>query len=70
MTSIRHSPETRITPEAVASFRSQLTIGEDVVDPSTWAGSVRVAHGIAPESGWVTAGGSTCCGCCRSDSWS
>ena len=48
MTSVRHSPETRITPDAVASFRSQLTIGEDVVDPSTWAGSVPVAHGIAP----------------------
>src|SRR5271166_219587 len=40
--------EARITPEAVASFRSQLTVGEDVVDPSTWAGSVPVAHGIAP----------------------
>ena len=36
------------TPAVVASFRSQLTVGEDVVDPSTWAGSVPVAHGIAP----------------------
>ena len=48
MTSARHLPETRITPDAVASFRSQLTIGEDVVDPSTWAGSVPIAQGIAP----------------------
>lgn len=30
------------------SFRSQLTTGEDVVDPTTWAGSVPQAHGIAP----------------------
>ena len=30
------------------SFRSQLTVGEDVVDPATWAGSVPAAHGIAP----------------------
>lgn len=32
----------------VASFRSELTVGEDTVDPLTWAGSVPVAHGIAP----------------------
>jgi len=25
-----------------------LTVGEDIVDPLTWAGSVPVAHGIAP----------------------
>src|SRR5690349_18368294 len=42
------TPDARITPEVVASFRSQLTVGEDAVDPSTWAGSVPVAHGIAP----------------------
>jgi methionine sulfoxide reductase catalytic subunit len=42
------APAPGITPETVASFRSQLTIGEDVVDPSTWAGSVPVAQGIAP----------------------
>jgi sulfoxide reductase catalytic subunit YedY len=29
-------------------YRSQLTTGEDVVDPATWAGSVPVASGIAP----------------------
>jgi sulfoxide reductase catalytic subunit YedY len=37
-----------ITPDVVTSFRSQLTVGEDVVDPLTWAGSIPVAHGIAP----------------------
>src|SRR4029079_17902322 len=36
------------SPEAVRSFRSQLTVGDDVVDPSTWAGSVPQAQGIAP----------------------
>ncbi len=36
------------SPRAVRSYRSQLTAGEDVVDPATWAGSVPVAHGIAP----------------------
>ncbi len=29
-------------------FRSQLTKGEDVVDPATWAGSIPAARGIAP----------------------
>ena len=33
---------------AAASFRGQLTVGEDQVDPATWAGSLPVAHGIAP----------------------
>ncbi len=32
------------------SFRSQLTAGEDVVDPATWAGSVPPTGGIAPRS--------------------
>ncbi len=39
---------TGISPAAVRSFRSQLTIGEDAVDPTTWAGSVPQAQGIAP----------------------
>ncbi|WP_426504316.1 molybdopterin-dependent oxidoreductase [Dactylosporangium sp. McL0621] len=30
------------------SFRTQLTRGEEVIDPATWSGSVPVAHGIAP----------------------
>ncbi len=36
------------TPHSEVSYRTQLTVGEDVVDPLTWAGSVPVAHGIAP----------------------
>ncbi|MBJ7595210.1 MAG: molybdopterin-dependent oxidoreductase [Candidatus Dormibacteraeota bacterium] len=36
------------SPQAVQSYRAQLTTGEDVVDPATWAGSVPQAHGIAP----------------------
>ncbi len=36
------------SPSSVRSFRSQLTVGEDVVDPVTWAGSLPQAHGIAP----------------------
>jgi methionine sulfoxide reductase catalytic subunit len=37
-----------VSPEAVRSFRSQLTMGEDAVDPTTWAGSVPQEQGIAP----------------------
>lgn len=37
-----------ITPEAFESYRAQLTTGGKVVDPSTWAGSIPAAHGIAP----------------------
>jgi methionine sulfoxide reductase catalytic subunit len=32
----------------VRSYRWQLTPGEDVIDPATWAGSVPAVHGIAP----------------------
>ena len=35
-------------PPSSVSYRTQLTVGEEVVDPLTWAGSVPVAHGIAP----------------------
>ncbi|MDJ0396378.1 molybdopterin-dependent oxidoreductase [Rhodococcus sp. G-MC3] len=35
-------------PQDHESFRSQLTSGEDLVDPSTWAGSVQPASGVAP----------------------
>src|SRR6185437_3558627 len=38
-----------------SSYRSQLAPGHDEVDPETWAGSVGVAHGIAPR---VRLGGS------------
>ena len=34
--------------DAARSFRSQLTTGEDVVDPQTWAGSIPQVQGIAP----------------------
>ena len=37
-----------ISPETVRSFRSQLTRGEDVIDPTTWAGSIPQVQGIAP----------------------
>jgi DMSO/TMAO reductase YedYZ molybdopterin-dependent catalytic subunit/thiosulfate reductase cytochrome b subunit len=42
------SDPSSITPEVVASYRTQLTIGEEIVDPTTWAGSVPQAYGIAP----------------------
>jgi len=35
-------------PPASTSFRSQLTVGEDVVDLGTWAGAVPPAQGITP----------------------
>jgi methionine sulfoxide reductase catalytic subunit len=35
-------------PAVTDSFRTQLTRGEQVVDPATWSGSVPVAQGIAP----------------------
>ncbi len=37
-----------VSPKAVRSFRAQLSTGEDVVDPATWAGSVPQVSGIAP----------------------
>lgn len=37
-----------VSPDVVRSYRSQLTAGEDAVDPATWAGSVPHATGIAP----------------------
>ncbi len=36
------------SPEVVRSFHSQLTAGDDVVDLSTWAGSIPQTGGIAP----------------------
>jgi len=38
-----------------SSYRAQPEPGDDEVDPETWAGSVGVAHGIAPR---VRIGGS------------
>jgi len=53
---------------ALTSHRAELSVGEDVVDPMTWAGAVPVAHGIAPRAGSARIDGSTCCGCSRSAS--
>jgi DMSO/TMAO reductase YedYZ molybdopterin-dependent catalytic subunit/thiosulfate reductase cytochrome b subunit len=36
------------SPQAASEFREQLTKGEDVVDPTTWAGAIPAAFGIAP----------------------
>ena len=41
-------PPSEISPDQVRSFRSQLTRGEDIVDPTTWAGSIPQVQGIAP----------------------
>src|SRR6185312_1285870 len=38
----------RLSPKSVSELREQLTKGEDVVDPKTWAGSIPAAFGIAP----------------------
>ena len=37
-----------VSAGAAPSYRGQLTPGQDVVDPATWAGSVPQQHGIAP----------------------
>jgi methionine sulfoxide reductase catalytic subunit len=37
-----------ISPESKGSFRSQLTTGENIVNPTTWAGSIPQVQGIAP----------------------
>ena len=37
-----------VSPDTVRSYRRQLTPGEDVIDPATWAGSVPQVGGIAP----------------------
>jgi methionine sulfoxide reductase catalytic subunit len=37
-----------VSPDVVRSYRESLTLGEDVIDPARWAGSVPQATGIAP----------------------
>src|SRR5665213_1848327 len=37
-----------LSPDEVRSYRYQLTPGEDVIDPATWAGSVPQVSGLAP----------------------
>ena len=39
---------TEHSSSAVADFRSQLSRGEAVVDPETWAGSLPAAYGVPP----------------------
>src|SRR5581483_906773 len=38
----------RVSPDTVRSYRWQLTPGEDVIDTTTWAGSIPQVNGIAP----------------------
>ena len=37
-----------VSPDTVRSFRWELTPGEDVIDPATFAGSIPQVRGIAP----------------------
>jgi methionine sulfoxide reductase catalytic subunit len=37
-----------MSPDVVRGFRAQLTPGEDVIDPATFAGSIPQVRGIAP----------------------
>src|SRR6185437_2329385 len=37
-----------VSPDVVRSYRWQLTPGEDVIDPATFAGSIPQVNGIAP----------------------
>lgn len=53
----RSRPGSNLSPEAIHEFRNLLTTPEDTIDPSTWAGSIPSATGIAPRvrigrSGW------------------
>lgn len=38
----------RTSPGAMRALRARLTVGDDVVDPETWAGAIPAASGIAP----------------------
>src|SRR5580765_6428406 len=37
-----------VSPDVVRGYRWQLTPGEDVIDPATFAGSIPQVNGIAP----------------------
>ena len=41
-------PPAGVSPDDLRSYRWQLTPGEDVIDPTTWAGSIPQVNGIAP----------------------
>jgi hypothetical protein len=46
-----HPPEEPATSsplDASMSFRDQLTVGEEVIDPQTFAGSIPAVNGVAP----------------------
>ncbi|MDQ2795689.1 MAG: cytochrome b/b6 domain-containing protein, partial [Actinomycetota bacterium] len=51
---VPHEPDPTLSdpangaPDLLGSYRSQLTVGGNIVDPTTWAGSVPQAHGVAP----------------------
>jgi DMSO/TMAO reductase YedYZ molybdopterin-dependent catalytic subunit/thiosulfate reductase cytochrome b subunit len=38
----------RVSPKAVSDLRERLTKGENIVDPTAWAGAIPAAFGIAP----------------------
>ena len=42
------APAPSVSPDAVRRFQTQLTQGENVIDPATSAGSIPQLHGIAP----------------------
>jgi len=42
------SSRSSVSPDSLRSYRTQLSAGEDVIDPAPWAGSVPHANGIAP----------------------
>jgi thiosulfate reductase cytochrome b subunit len=47
-TSPPHREHDRVSPSSVRALREQLTTGEDIIDPKTFAGSIPAAFGIAP----------------------
>jgi len=44
----KNASRDRVSPDALNDLRTKLTVGEDVVDPETWAGAIPAAFGIAP----------------------
>jgi hypothetical protein len=45
---LRAPAPSNVSPDVVRSYRSQLTPGEETINPATWAGSVPQVTGIAP----------------------
>ena len=48
---LRAAERSGVSPDVVRSYRYQLTPGEDVIDPATWAGSVPQRTGSLPGCG-------------------